>query len=169
MRDSRIGSFGVLALIVSIGLRAAALAAMPRPVEAGLALIAAHAASRAGLPPASCLLRAGAEDGLGAAAGRPAAAPSLVAVAIGAAVAIGMLGPWRGACRARGDGGGGRRHRDACAAPDRRLHRRRAGRGPAIGEIVMLLVAAAHERSAKSKGRCSSPARSAQATPAARR
>ena len=46
MRDSRVGSFGVLALVLSVGLRAAALAQTGEAVFAGLALIAAHAASR---------------------------------------------------------------------------------------------------------------------------
>ena len=47
MRDSRHGTFGVLALILSISLRAAALAQIGEVVSAGLALIAAHAMSRA--------------------------------------------------------------------------------------------------------------------------
>ena len=47
MRDSRHGIYGVVALVLSIGLRAAALAAIGEPIFVGLALIAAHAASRA--------------------------------------------------------------------------------------------------------------------------
>src|SRR5690242_14714362 len=45
MRDSRHGSFGVVALVLSIALRAAALGTIGEPIRAGLALIAAHAAS----------------------------------------------------------------------------------------------------------------------------
>ena len=45
MQDSRIGSYGTLALIASVGLRVAALAAMP-PWLAAAALIAAHAGGR---------------------------------------------------------------------------------------------------------------------------
>ena len=41
MRDSRIGAYGVLALILSIGLRAAALAALTGPEVASAVLIAA--------------------------------------------------------------------------------------------------------------------------------
>ena len=33
MRDSRQGSYGIIALIVTIGLRAVALTAMPDPIE----------------------------------------------------------------------------------------------------------------------------------------
>src|SRR5438067_13763540 len=50
MRDSRHGSFGILALVFSVTLRAAALATMGDPIHAGLALLAAHAASRGALP-----------------------------------------------------------------------------------------------------------------------
>jgi adenosylcobinamide-GDP ribazoletransferase len=45
MRDSRVGTYGVLALGVTLGLKVAALAAMPAAV-AGLALIAAHVLGR---------------------------------------------------------------------------------------------------------------------------
>ena len=97
MRDSRQGSYGIIALIASIGLRAVALAAIPGPIEGGLALIAAHAASRAALAPALYLLDPARDDGLGAAAGRPSLGTMLAALAIGAFVALGMLGPLRGA------------------------------------------------------------------------
>jgi adenosylcobinamide-GDP ribazoletransferase len=50
MRDSRHGTFGVLAIVLSVLLRAAALAAIGDAIHAGLALIAAHAVSRAALP-----------------------------------------------------------------------------------------------------------------------
>ncbi|MBA2126870.1 adenosylcobinamide-GDP ribazoletransferase [Hyphomicrobium methylovorum] len=45
MRDSRIGSFGAVALIVAIGLKAAALASLDA-MSAALVLISAHAAAR---------------------------------------------------------------------------------------------------------------------------
>jgi adenosylcobinamide-GDP ribazoletransferase len=96
MRDSRQGTYGILALILSIGLRAAALASIPGPIEAGLALIAAHAASRATLPIVMRWLVPARDDGLGAAAGTPGPIAMLVALAIGIFVAIGMLGPVRG-------------------------------------------------------------------------
>ena len=71
MRDSAHGTYGIVALVLSVGLRAAAIAAIGDPLFVGLALIAAHAASRAALPAAMRLLRPARADGLGAAAGRP--------------------------------------------------------------------------------------------------
>ncbi|MCC1493455.1 adenosylcobinamide-GDP ribazoletransferase [Cognatishimia sp. F0-27] len=45
MRDSRIGSYGAIALVVVLGLKVATLAALP-PVLAGIAMICAHGVSR---------------------------------------------------------------------------------------------------------------------------
>lgn len=50
MKDSHLGAFGVLALIVVLGLKVAALAALP-PLFGAAALIAAHGLSRAWLYP----------------------------------------------------------------------------------------------------------------------
>jgi adenosylcobinamide-GDP ribazoletransferase len=96
MRDSRIGSFGVIALVLSLGLRAAALATLGDPIHAGLALIAAHAASRGALPPLMRVLAPARADGLGAAAGRPSPTISIVATALGGVIALALLGPGRG-------------------------------------------------------------------------
>src|SRR5438552_11745063 len=52
LRDSRQGTWGVLAIVLSVLLRAAALADIGDVIHAGLALIAAHTASRAALPAA---------------------------------------------------------------------------------------------------------------------
>jgi adenosylcobinamide-GDP ribazoletransferase len=95
MRDSRQGSFGVLAIVLSVLLRAAALAAIGDAIHAGLALIAAHAASRAALPVAMWRLPPARADGLGAMAGTPGSAGVAAAVAIGAVVALTALGPTR--------------------------------------------------------------------------
>ena len=93
MRDSRIGSFGVLALIFSVGLRMAAIAfiAWRGPVMA--ALIAAHAVGRGLLPLVMNYLPPAREDGLGAEAGRPGLAVALVSAAIAAVIALFALGP----------------------------------------------------------------------------
>ncbi|MDJ0946482.1 MAG: adenosylcobinamide-GDP ribazoletransferase [Kiloniellales bacterium] len=74
MRDSRLGSYGGLALILSVLLRVAALAALADPEPAGAALIAAHVASRGALPAVMAAVPAARPDGLAAsvgAAGRP--------------------------------------------------------------------------------------------------
>ena len=47
MRDARVGSYGVLALILSVGLRVGAITLMAKPALVVAALIAAGAASRA--------------------------------------------------------------------------------------------------------------------------
>lgn len=86
MRDSRIGSFGVMALIFSVGIRAGTLASFLSPGAAALALIAAHVLSRATLPAAMLWLAPARDNGLGAGAGRPdldgVVTGSILAVAI---------------------------------------------------------------------------------------
>lgn len=97
MRDSRHGTYGVLSIVLSVLLRAAALAEIGDPIHAGLALVAAHAASRGLLPPAMIWLPPARADGLGAEAGRPPTGVALVAVVLGAAMAAAALGPASGA------------------------------------------------------------------------
>jgi adenosylcobinamide-GDP ribazoletransferase len=92
MRDSRIGSFGVLALVFSVGLRAGALVSFRDAGAAALALIAAHTFSRAVLPAAMRTLPPARAEGLGFDAGQPS--PDAVALAglIGALLAVLFLG-----------------------------------------------------------------------------
>src|SRR5438552_9194391 len=97
MRDSRHGSFGILALVFSIGLRAAALAAIGDPIHVALALVVAHAASRGFLPAAMHVLAPARADGLGFTAGRPSRPVALIAALIGVVIALAALGPGRGA------------------------------------------------------------------------
>jgi adenosylcobinamide-GDP ribazoletransferase len=97
MRDSRHGTFGVVAVVFSVLLRAAALAGIGEPIYAGLALIAAHAASRAALPVAMRVLALARVDGLGASAGRPGTPLAIAAFAIGLLITLAALGPSRGA------------------------------------------------------------------------
>jgi adenosylcobinamide-GDP ribazoletransferase len=97
MRDSRHGTFGVLAIVLSLGLRAAALAQLGEAVYAGLALVAAHAASRALLPAAMWALSPARDDGLGAEAGRPRPMAVIAAAAIAIAIGLASLGPLHGA------------------------------------------------------------------------
>lgn len=93
MRDSRIGAHGGLALIVTVGLRATALAALGAADlwwAAGIALAAARAAP---VPIMRCLPLARA-DGLAAYAGQPTALRTLGALMIATAllVSIGPMG-----------------------------------------------------------------------------
>jgi adenosylcobinamide-GDP ribazoletransferase len=143
MRDSTHGTYGIVALVLSVGLRASAVAAIRDPVFAGLALIAAHAHSRGVLPAAMHLLRPARQDGLGAAAGRPSRIVTLIALLFGALIALATLGPLAGAVALLLSGG--------AVALAAMLARRQIGGYTGdvlgffqqIGEIVMLLVAAA--------------------------
>lgn len=96
MRDSRIGTYGVLALGMVVATKASALAALD-PWVACAALIGAGAASRATFPVLAVVLRPARSDGLGAGMGRPSASTVAAAIAIGTAVAMATLGPGRGA------------------------------------------------------------------------
>lgn len=96
MRDSRHGTFAVLALVMSIALRAAALAQIGEAVLAGLALVAAHAVSRALLPAAMSTLPSARGDGLGTDAGKPRPASVIAATLIALAIAAAALGPVHG-------------------------------------------------------------------------
>ncbi len=69
MRDSRIGTYGVCALTISLIARWLALAALVTPGEALAGLIAAHMASRALLPAFMRLVPNARHDGLSAGAG----------------------------------------------------------------------------------------------------
>jgi adenosylcobinamide-GDP ribazoletransferase len=96
MRDSRHGTFAVLALVLSVGLRAAALAQIGSVVFAGLALVAAHAISRALLPVAMWRFPLAHEQGLGAEAGRPRPPMVLAGLLIALAISAAALGPLHG-------------------------------------------------------------------------
>lgn len=92
MRDSRIGTFGACALILSIGLRWAALASLAEPKRVAAALIAAHMAARA-MPPLLMWLSPPARaDGLSAAAGLPPVESAAAAALLGLAALLFGLG-----------------------------------------------------------------------------
>jgi adenosylcobinamide-GDP ribazoletransferase len=93
MRDSRIGTYGVLALILAIGLRIMALAACGTVTDAILAVIAAAAGSRAALPLVLHRLAPARSDGLGHGAGRPEQRPVIEAAIFGAVLVLLGLGP----------------------------------------------------------------------------
>ena len=92
MRDSQIGTYGTLALILSVAVRAAALAAIAEPLAAGAALIAAHAGSRACLPAIMRGVPLARADGLAAEAGVPDSATVAAALGFAALIALVMLG-----------------------------------------------------------------------------
>ena len=93
MRDSRIGSYGVCALILSFGLRWSALAAIGNPWAVMLALVSAHAAARAGLPAFMSLVPPARPDGLSARAGSPPGRSVAIAFGLGTLILALALGP----------------------------------------------------------------------------
>ncbi|MCW2245209.1 adenosylcobinamide-GDP ribazoletransferase [Azospirillum fermentarium] len=87
MRDSRVGSFGALALVLVAGLRAAALAAFLNPALAVAALVMGGAVSRALLPVIAWTMEPARKDGLAASQGSPPGRRVALALGLAAAVA----------------------------------------------------------------------------------
>ena len=95
MRDSRIGTYGACALIMSLLLRVGALASLAGPRRVALALIAAHAGARALLPLFLRLVPPARSDGLAADAGRPPPSSVLIAAVLGFVLLLWSLGTAR--------------------------------------------------------------------------
>jgi adenosylcobinamide-GDP ribazoletransferase len=83
MRDSRIGTYGACALVLSIIARWSALATIAEPVSVTAALLVAHAAARAQLSVFMWLIPPARSDGLSAGAGQAPAQSALIALGIG--------------------------------------------------------------------------------------
>jgi adenosylcobinamide-GDP ribazoletransferase len=101
MRDSRIGTFGVLAVVLAVALKLAALVALPSHTATG-ALVAAHAGSRAVLPWIMRRERPARSEGLAVAAGVPFADSVVWSLALGAAILFLSLGLWTAVVAAAG-------------------------------------------------------------------
>jgi adenosylcobinamide-GDP ribazoletransferase len=87
MRDSRIGTYGVIVLLVGFSARLSALASLP--VAAIIpALVVAHTLARAAIPVLAANMPFAREDGLGKSAGRPDMASSVTAVGVAVVVAL---------------------------------------------------------------------------------
>ena len=94
MRDSRIGTYGVVALIFSVGLRWAALAALV-PSAGALALVLAGGIGRTAMVPATAFLHYARSDGAGSDIAE-GAGPVEIVVALGSALALAWIGGWAG-------------------------------------------------------------------------
>jgi adenosylcobinamide-GDP ribazoletransferase len=104
MRDSRIGSYGALALILSVAVRGAGIAALAQPARVAPALVAAGALARAGIGILLLVLPPVRPDGLAAGLRerglmRTALGPMMAAVA---AIVLLPGGPAVGAIAASG-------------------------------------------------------------------
>ncbi|MCD2177210.1 adenosylcobinamide-GDP ribazoletransferase [Rhizobium sp. C1] len=85
MKDSRLGAYGGLALILSLGLRTEALAGLAPhgPVAAGLAMVAVNAAARAAMVWHWSALAPARVGGVAAAVGQPSGSAVIVALSSG--------------------------------------------------------------------------------------
>ena len=86
MRDSRIGTYGACALILSVALRWSALAAIGKAGSVAAALSVSHAAARAALPMFMWLVPPARSDGLSAGAGQPSRQNAMIAMGLGDAL-----------------------------------------------------------------------------------
>ncbi len=89
MRDHRIGTYGAIALVLSLGIRIGAIALLAEPSLVIGALIASAAASRASATALMVALPQARDDGLSVAAGRASTSDAVTAFAL--AFAIGWL------------------------------------------------------------------------------
>ena len=96
MRDNRIGTFGTLALLFGVGIRASILSGLTSPEAAALALITAAAISRAVLPAVMRWQRPARADGLAAGVGAPRDAEVATAAALALLIALFAVGFWAG-------------------------------------------------------------------------
>jgi adenosylcobinamide-GDP ribazoletransferase len=105
MRDSHIGSYGVLALVLATAAKVAALAALADVETAVVALVTAHALGRSMIPALAHWLPPAAPDGRGRDAGRPDTIGALWAAGIGVGVALLILPAGIGLAAALAAGG----------------------------------------------------------------
>lgn len=96
MRDSRIGSFGAMALMLATLARLAGLASLWDPLQQIAFLVVIGATSRAGIVVLMALLPQARADGLAARAGGTDRTSALVATALSALLAVVLLGPLMG-------------------------------------------------------------------------
>ena len=92
MRDSRIGTYGVCALIVALLLRVGVLASFFSSVTAAWALLAAHAGARAAMMAFMFLVPPARRDGLSSDAGQPPIESAGAAVVLGFVIAAVCVG-----------------------------------------------------------------------------
>lgn len=92
MKDSRIGTYGVIALILSLGLRWAALTSIATAGGIATGLIAMAVLSRAPMVAVMHILPNARGTGLSSSVGRPAGSTTLVALAIAAVFGLIFIG-----------------------------------------------------------------------------
>jgi adenosylcobinamide-GDP ribazoletransferase len=93
MRDSRVGTFGVLALVLSVTARAAAITSIAVPSKVAMALIGTGSLARGAMLVLVILLPPARTDGLGAALRTAGKMRALVGLILSATVAFLLLPP----------------------------------------------------------------------------
>jgi adenosylcobinamide-GDP ribazoletransferase len=93
MRDSRVGSFGVLALVLSVAARAAAITSIAVPSKVAMALIGTGSLARGAMLVLVIFLPPARADGLGAGLRTTGRARALVGLTLSATVAFLLLPP----------------------------------------------------------------------------
>ncbi len=96
MRDSRIGTYGVLALILVVGAKIFAVSRLEDPTLVAMALIAVGACSRAAMTGAMYFLPSAREDGLGKDAGEPTVKAFYIAILLALLISTLMFGSQAG-------------------------------------------------------------------------
>jgi adenosylcobinamide-GDP ribazoletransferase len=97
MRDSRLGTYGTLVILVAFVSKAAALQALAAGAVVP-ALVTAHTLGRAAIPVLALVMPAARSDGLGKEAGRPEPADVGIALAIAIAITFVFLAPASALC-----------------------------------------------------------------------
>jgi adenosylcobinamide-GDP ribazoletransferase len=92
MRDSRIGTYGVCAVVLSLVMRIGALASLGSPEMVTMALVCAGAAGRAPLAAFMMMVPPARASGMSAYAGVPPPVSAVTAMLLGAAVLFGWFG-----------------------------------------------------------------------------
>ena len=95
MRDSRLGTYGVLALVLALGAKLGLVAALPSGLAVGAAFVAGHAVGRFWMMALPLALPYARPDCMAAAVARPGAAEWGVALLV-AVPALALLGPRAG-------------------------------------------------------------------------
>ena len=95
MRDSRIGAYGVIVLVVVLAAKVGAIADLEDTGPVIAAMVAAAGVSRAAMPAVMLWLEPARADGLAADAGRPPSTYVWTALAMAAVLAVGLL-TWSG-------------------------------------------------------------------------
>ena len=88
MRDSHIGSYGMLALVLSVGIRVSAMASIAVPEMVFATLVAAGALSRGAMPALMTALPMARSDGLAVNAGQPTTKTAILAAILAAIITM---------------------------------------------------------------------------------